>query len=140
MQVGIEFMIENHFNEIDAEFCYAEGGSPILRDGEVVVASIQTMEKVPRPITLTAKGDAGHGSIPLQTNSVVRLSKAVAAVAAWQAPIKLNETTLVYFERLAEMSSPEAATRYRAILKQGTKEADNASVRAGCNTCAARGL
>ncbi len=126
VDMGIEFMLENHFNEIDAEFCYAEGGGVTLRDGQIEGIGIQTMEKVPRPIELTARGVAGHGSVPLKTNSVARLSKAIAAVAEWQAPIRLNETTMAYFEQLAATSPPERAKHYRAILNQGSKEADEA--------------
>jgi acetylornithine deacetylase/succinyl-diaminopimelate desuccinylase-like protein len=126
MHVGIEFMIKNHFDEIDAEFCYAEGGGVTLRDGQIEGIGIQTMEKVPRPIELIARGVAGHGSVPLKTNSVARLSKAIAAVAEWQAPIRLNETTMAYFENLAATSPPERAKHYRAIMNQGTEEADEA--------------
>jgi len=46
----------------------------------------------------------------------VRLSKAVSAVADWQTPARLNETTSAYFRRLAEISTPEQAERYRAVL------------------------
>ncbi|HSG00114.1 MAG TPA: peptidase dimerization domain-containing protein, partial [Vicinamibacterales bacterium] len=59
---------------------------------------------------------AGHGSVPLLTNSVVRLSKAVAAVADWKTPARLNETTSAYFRRLAEISPPDQAERYRSVL------------------------
>jgi acetylornithine deacetylase/succinyl-diaminopimelate desuccinylase-like protein len=62
-----------------------------------------------------ARGVAGHGSVPLQTNSVVRLSKAVAKVADWRSPVRLNETTSAYFDRLASISPPEAAARYRMV-------------------------
>src|SRR6185312_8906110 len=54
---------------------------------------------------------------------IAHLAKAVEMVANWQAPIKLNETTFAYFERLASVSSPEDAARYRAVLKPDTAEA-----------------
>ena len=34
--------------------------------GSVKFASVQTLEKIPRAIELTARGTAGHGSVPLQ--------------------------------------------------------------------------
>ncbi|HVS62649.1 MAG TPA: peptidase dimerization domain-containing protein [Thermoanaerobaculia bacterium] len=58
--------------------------------------------------------------MPLQTNSVVRLSKAVATVGDWRSPIRLNETTSAYFDRLASISEPEAAARYLALLDPET--------------------
>lgn len=122
---GIEFMVNEHFDEIDAEFCYAEGGGVTRVGGEVRYASIQTVEKLPYAVELTASGVAGHGSVPLKTNSVVRLAKAVAAVADWRSPTRLNETTSTYFERLASISSPELAAIYRKALDPKTShEAD----------------
>jgi acetylornithine deacetylase/succinyl-diaminopimelate desuccinylase-like protein len=50
------------------------------------------------------------------SNAVARLSRAVAAVAEWQPPIDLNDTTAAYFSRLAAISPPEQARRYRDVL------------------------
>jgi acetylornithine deacetylase/succinyl-diaminopimelate desuccinylase-like protein len=115
-QVGIQFMVNRHFDAIDAEYCLAEGGGTTREGGQVRAASIQTAEKIPRAIELTATGVAGHGSVPLESNPIVRLSAAVAKVAAWEPPIRLNETTATYFRRLAQISPPEQAARYAAVL------------------------
>lgn len=114
--VGIEFMVNQHFGAIDAEYCYAEGGSVTREQGAVRFASVQTVEKIPNGIDLIARGPAGHGSVPLVTNAVARLSKAVAAVAEWQPPIDLNDTTAAYFTKLARISPPEQARRYRDVI------------------------
>lgn len=116
-QFGIEFIVNEHLKEIESEYCLAEGGNVSREGGKVKFAAVQTLEKIPRAIALKSTGIAGHGSIPLQSNSIVRLSAAVAKIADWQAPIRLNETTAAYFERLATLSSPENAARYRAVLK-----------------------
>jgi acetylornithine deacetylase/succinyl-diaminopimelate desuccinylase-like protein len=75
---------------------------------------------------LTAKGVAGHGSVPLQSNSIVRLSDAVAKVGKWAPPIRPNETTAAYFKRLATISTPEEAQRYRDVLSPDPKVANAA--------------
>jgi acetylornithine deacetylase/succinyl-diaminopimelate desuccinylase-like protein len=116
VRYGIKFMVEQHFGDIDAEYCYAEGGGVTRQAGQVKFASIQTLEKIPRAIELTAKGVAGHGSVPLKSNPVAHLSTAVGKIAAWRPPIKLNETTGAYFKRLASLSSPDEAKRYRDVL------------------------
>ncbi|MFP6827374.1 MAG: M20/M25/M40 family metallo-hydrolase [Pseudohongiellaceae bacterium] len=118
-EFGIEFMANNHFDKIDAEFCLAEGGSVARVNREVQYAGIQTVEKIPYRVELLATGIAGHGSVPLQTNSVTRLAKAVAAIADWRTPIRLNETTAAYFERLASISPADAAQRYLNVLDPG---------------------
>ena len=124
-EYGIEFMVNEHFEKIDSEFCLAEGGSVARVNREVQYAGIQSVEKIPYRVELVATGVAGHGSVPLQSNPVVRLAKAMAAVADWRSPVRLNETTAAYFERLAGISPPEAAARYLAVLDPTTiNEAD----------------
>ena len=124
-RIGIQHVVRQHWASVDAEYCLAEGGNVARVGGQVKYASIQTLEKIPRAIELTARGPSGHGSVPLQGNAVVHLAAAVAKVGAWRVPVKLNETTRAYFERLATISSPEDAARYRAVL-----DADPATVAA----------
>lgn len=114
-EVGINYMVEHHWDEIDAEFCLAEGGGNILEDSGVSVIGIQTAEKMPRRATLVARGTAGHGSVPRIDNPVTALTKAVAKMGEWHTEMRLNDTTRAYFERLATMSEPEDAWRYRNI-------------------------
>ena len=124
-EYGIEFMVNEHFDKIEAEFCLAEGGSVARVNREVVYGGVQTVEKLPYRLELVARGIAGHGSVPLQNNSVVRLAKAISAIADWRSPIRLNETTYTYFERLASISPPDAGERYLAVLDSGrASEAD----------------
>jgi len=114
--VGIDFLVREHFAELDAEYCLAEGGGVTRKGGAVAYATVQTLEKVPRRIELVAGGVAGHGSVPLKTNPVVHLAGAVARVGEWRPPIRLNETTAAYFKRLADISPPEVAKHYRDVL------------------------
>jgi acetylornithine deacetylase/succinyl-diaminopimelate desuccinylase-like protein len=113
--VGINYMVENHWDLIDAEFCLAEGGSGILEASGVKVVGIQTTEKMPRRATLVASGSAGHGSVPRLDNAVTHLANAVAKAGAWKTEMRLNDTTRTYFDRLATISEPEDAWRYRNV-------------------------
>lgn len=114
--VGINFMINQHFSEIEAEFAITEGGGARLENGKVAVINIGTTEKVPKRARLVATGTSGHGSVPRVDNAVVHLATAVGKVGAWETPMHLNETTKVYLDRLAGISTPEKAARYRALL------------------------
>ncbi|MCA1562750.1 MAG: M20/M25/M40 family metallo-hydrolase, partial [Acidobacteria bacterium] len=88
-RVGIQFMVNQHFPKIEAEYCLAEGGSVTRVAGKVKYASVQTLEKIPHGIELTARGVAGHGSVPLRSNAVVHLSAAIAKIGAWKPQILL---------------------------------------------------
>ena len=119
---GINYMVEQHWAEIDAEFCIAEGGGVVRAGGKIQFAQVTTTEKIAHTVRLVARGVAGHGSVPLRSNAIVHLSQAIARIAAWHTPMRLNDTTRVYFERLAKLSSPEDAARYTAIVQQQDTE------------------
>ena len=114
--MGIGYLVNEHWSDIDAEICFAEGGSVSRRDGKVRYALIQTAEKLPQSARLLAKGPAGHGSRPLRTNAVVHLSRAIDRIATWEPPMRLNDTTRYYFEKLATVTTPEEAARYNALF------------------------
>lgn len=113
--VGINFMVEQHWDVIAAEFAIAEGGSTQEEDGHVRVVGVQTTEKMPRRAALIARGTAGHGSRPRPDNAVTMIAEAVAKAGSWETPVELNETTRAYFRRMAELHEGEAAFRYGMI-------------------------
>jgi acetylornithine deacetylase/succinyl-diaminopimelate desuccinylase-like protein len=122
-EVGINFMVEHHWDKIEAEYCLAEGGSNILEENGVSVVSIQSTEKMPRRATLIARGTAGHGSVPRLDNAVTALAEAVAKTGSLHTEMRLNQTTRAYFERLATISEPEDAWRYRNVENPEETEA-----------------
>jgi acetylornithine deacetylase/succinyl-diaminopimelate desuccinylase-like protein len=113
---GIDYMVAQHWPEIEAEYALAEGGAIVEDNGKVHHVLISATEKAPRRIRLLAHGLAGHGSRPIMENAVVHLAQAVARAGTWQTPVRLNATTRAYFERLAAISPPAEAARYRGIL------------------------
>ena len=115
--LGIGFMMAQHYADIDAEFCIAEGGDTIREKGEVRYATVQVIEKISRGVELTAKGISGHGSVPLTSNPIAHLGNAVGKFTSWQPDVKIDETTGRYFRRLATVaSSPEQAKAYRDVV------------------------
>ena len=114
--VGIDVVADTHFNLIkDAEFALNEGGRIRVEDGFIRTVNIQTTEKVPYNVVATATGPSGHGSVPLPDNALAALARAVARVHEWKAPVKLNETTRLYFARLATI---EQDTMVRRAMEQ----------------------
>ena len=118
--VGINFMVREHFDEIDAEFALTEGGGATLDGGRVTIVEIGTAEKLPARVRLVATGTAGHGSVPRADNALVHLAAAIEKVGRWETPMRLNETTRSYFENLGKISTGERAATYRALLDPGT--------------------
>src|SRR5580658_2152712 len=118
--VGINFMVKQHYDQIDAEYSLTEGGGAAIEGGKVVTMNIGTAEKVPARVRLVATGTSGHGSVPRMDNALIHLGGAVEKVGRWRTPMRLNDTTRTYFEKLATISSPEKAARYNALLNPQT--------------------
>ena len=84
---------------------------------------------------LVATGTAGHGSVPRLDNALIHLGAAVEKVGRWETPMRLNDTTRAYFEKLAAISPPEQAASYKALLDPSERgrraEVPAASIRPG---------
>src|SRR4051812_19254187 len=118
---GIQYMVNQHYADIDAEYCFAEGGGVTRIGGEPRFATVQAAEKIPRGIELVAHGISGHGSIPLKSNAIVHLAAAVEKIGAWKPDGRLDETTGTYFRKLAAISPPQVAGYYRDVLSTDAK-------------------
>jgi acetylornithine deacetylase/succinyl-diaminopimelate desuccinylase-like protein len=111
-EIGMDFMVDDHWDKIACEYALNEGGRTLVKDGVIRDVDVSTTEKVPRRLKVIAHGTSGHGSMPRMDNPVVHLAAAVAKIGAWQSPMRLNETTKAYFEQLAKISPPEEARLY----------------------------
>ena len=119
---GINYLIDEHWNDIAAEYCYTEGPNAPIAGGKLQYVGIATAEKVPSGGTLTAHGTSGHASIPLIDNPVIHLAAAIAKVGTWNMQFSTNETTSAFFAGLAKISPPADAQLYRTISNPKTEE------------------
>ena len=98
---GIQWLIQHSWPKIDAEFAFNEGGSVWESKNGTRVFLVQTAEKIPTRVMLTARGTAGHGSLPRADNAVLRVSRAVVKLADADQPVRLNGTTRRYLRDLS---------------------------------------
>jgi acetylornithine deacetylase/succinyl-diaminopimelate desuccinylase-like protein len=52
----------------------------------------------------------------MRTNAILHLSQAIEKVALWDPPMRLNDTTRSYFEKMATLSDGEQAARFNGLL------------------------
>jgi acetylornithine deacetylase/succinyl-diaminopimelate desuccinylase-like protein len=128
--VGIDFMVQQHWDKIECEYALNEGGMIYAPDDKVKYVGIATTEKVPRGFKLVAKGTSGHGSVPRVDNAITHLAAAVAKVGNWQAPVHLNETTRAFFSRLAKISPRDEGYLYSQLEDPATSEMIQEKIRA----------
>ena len=115
---GIEYLLKNHRNLIDAEFALNEGASGLLDDkGGYVRMGIQAGEKVFQTYQLEATNPGGHSSLPVKDNAIYHLAGGLARLAAFDFPFKLTDTTRLYFERMSKIEKGPMAADMAAILR-----------------------
>ncbi len=115
---GIQWLLANHRNLIEAEFCLnPDGGGGDIKNGKPVVMEVQTSEKIYFSYQLEVKNKGGHSSLPVPENAIYRLAAGLTRLAKFEFPIKLNETTRMYFERRAIRETGRTKADMLAILK-----------------------
>ncbi|MGH7821052.1 MAG: M20/M25/M40 family metallo-hydrolase, partial [Candidatus Binatia bacterium] len=84
--LGSLFLVENHPDLVRAEYVLTEVGGHTLHMGGRRFYPIQVSEKGICWFELVARGEPGHGSMPHPKNAVVRLARAVTALADTRLP------------------------------------------------------
>lgn len=124
-EFGIRWLVANHRDLLDAEFAINEGGrTRIIAHGKRYLA-IQVAEKVSHMVSVTARGPAGHASVPLQQNAIFRLGRALERLSHYSEPLVLSETTRTFFRELARVWGDESERD--AMLAIASSEAEEQS-------------
>jgi acetylornithine deacetylase/succinyl-diaminopimelate desuccinylase-like protein len=131
--LGIQWLLKNHRDLIDAEFALNEGGGVGLKDGKPIRNSVQTSEKVSLSYLLEVKNKGGHSSVPLKDNAIYRLAEGLVRLSKFSFPLNLNETTRAYFERTAQFESEQTASDIRTVLSDKPDPAAMSFVRLAAN-------
>jgi acetylornithine deacetylase/succinyl-diaminopimelate desuccinylase-like protein len=121
--LGIQWLLKNHRDLIDAEFALNEGGGVYVKDGKAVRVNIQTSEKVPVTFQLEVKNVGGHSSVPRRDNAIYHLAEGLVRLSKFEFPLHLNDTTRSFFARTAETADEKTAADIRAVLADKPDEA-----------------
>src|SRR6185436_20213992 len=115
---GVEWLVRNHRELIDAEFAINEGGGGSMRKGKYLTNEVQASEKVFQDFRLEVTNAGGHSSLPVKDNAIYHLAAGLARLSAYDFPVELNEVTRTYFARSAGVEpDPKLAADMRAVAK-----------------------
>lgn len=114
-KLGIRWLIEHQRPLIDAEFALNEGGGVGVKNGKAIRHSVQTAEKVYINYRLEVTNRGGHSAQPRKDNAIYQLAAGLERLARYDFPVKLNETTRLWFARSAAMEAPAVAADMRAL-------------------------
>ncbi len=113
---GVDWLIKNHRELIDAEFVLNHDGGGVLMDhGKPIFMDVNATEKLYGDFVLTATNPGGHSSLPKPENAIYELSAALMKIAQYQFPFELNNITRAYYERM--VATGQRAADIKAILK-----------------------
>jgi acetylornithine deacetylase/succinyl-diaminopimelate desuccinylase-like protein len=115
---GVNWLLTNRRDLIDADFCInPDGGGGDSKNGKPMTMAIQTSEKIYFSYKLEVKNKGGHSSLPVKDNSIYRLAAGLTRLARYDFPVRLNETTRNFFEKVADSESAEVKSDIQAILR-----------------------
>ena len=116
---GVEYLLKNHRNLIDAALALNEGGSGLLdKNGKPLYHGIQAGEKVFQTYRLEVTNPGGHSARPSRDNAIYHLADGLSRLGKFDFPFKLNEVTRAYFERASALESGQVAADMKAILRE----------------------
>jgi acetylornithine deacetylase/succinyl-diaminopimelate desuccinylase-like protein len=114
--LGIQWLIKNQRDLIDAEFALNEGGGVGMKQGKPIRNTVQTSEKISFTYRLEVTNRGGHSAVPSADNAIYHLAGGLARLGQFSFPVNLNATTRQSFERAAELEAPQTAADIRSAL------------------------
>ena len=114
---GVDWLLKNHKDLINAEYALNEGGRGQEQDGKKIMNNVQLSEKVFQSFKLEVKNRGGHSSQPRKDNAIYRLAHALDNLSKFDFPITLNEGTRVYFERSSKIETGQLAADMKGIIQ-----------------------
>ena len=112
---GVDWLLQSHRPLIDAAYSLNEGGFGAIRDGKYLSNDIQLSEKVYMTLQLEVTNPGGHSSIPERDNAIYRLAEGLARLAQLEFPVRLDEITRAYFERMAEIEDGPVGAAMKGV-------------------------
>ncbi len=100
---GVEWLLKNHKNLIDADLALNEGGYGEIVRGKKVANDLQVSEKYVINFRFEVRNKGGHSSMPVKDNAIYHLAGALQNLSNFGFPLKTNEVTAAYFQQMAKL-------------------------------------
>jgi acetylornithine deacetylase/succinyl-diaminopimelate desuccinylase-like protein len=115
---GVDWLLRNHRELIDAEFVLNHDGGGILSEhGKPQFMVVDASEKLYSDYQLIVTNPGGHSSLPTADNAIYHLADGLARLEHYQFPFELTNITRAFYERMSQIATGERAADMRAILK-----------------------
>lgn len=119
---GIDWLIKNHRDWIDAELALNEGGWGESAGGKKISNDLQVSEKYVINFRFEVRNKGGHSSIPVPDNAIYHLAGSLERLSHFGFPLKTNEVTAAYFGQMAKIETGPISADL-AKVAEGSPEA-----------------
>jgi acetylornithine deacetylase/succinyl-diaminopimelate desuccinylase-like protein len=102
---GVDWLLKNHRDWIDADFALNEGGWGESVNGKRIANDLQVSEKYVLGFRLEVRNKGGHSSLPVADNAIYHLAGALDRLSKFAFPLHTNEVTAAYFKQMAKTES-----------------------------------
>ena len=124
--VGAEWLVNNHRELIDAEYCInMDAGGPLEENGKMNAFAFSASEKGFLTVELEVKNPGGHSSMPSKDNAIYRMANSLLKISDYEFPVGLNEVTKSYFNTMSAIEKGKNAADMKAVA---TNASDTAAV------------
>ncbi len=115
---GVDWLIKNHRDLIDAEFVLnPDGGGITTENGKPVMMEVDATEKLYADYQLSVTNPGGHSSLPTPDNAIYHLANGLVRLEHYEFPVDLNNVTRAYYERMSQVETGQRAADMKALLK-----------------------
>ncbi len=98
---GVEWLLKNHRDLIDAEYALNEGGWGESVNGAKISNDVQVSEKYVVNYRFEVRNKGGHSSLPVEDNAIYHLAGALDRLSRFGFPLKTNDVTRAYFRSMS---------------------------------------
>jgi len=115
---GVDWLLKNHRELVDAEFVLNHDGGGILSEhGKPQFMTVDASEKLYADYQLSVTNSGGHSSLPRPDNAIYHLADGLARLEHYEFPFELTNITRAYYERMSKIVTGPRAADMLAILK-----------------------
>ena len=116
---GIDWLVKNHRDLIDAEFCInLDGGGGHIKTGKHLFMAVQAAEKIFLTFKLEVKNPGGHSSRPSKDNAIYHLADGLSRLGKFDFPVHLFDVTRASFERTAPLYPGQLGEDMKRVVEQ----------------------
>jgi acetylornithine deacetylase/succinyl-diaminopimelate desuccinylase-like protein len=117
---GVEWLLKNKRDLIDAEYALNEGGWGESVNGTKLSNDVQVSEKYVINYRFEVRNKGGHSSLPVADNAIYHLAGALDRLSRFAFPLKTNDVTRAYFRAMSGIEKGAVSADLAAVANGDT--------------------